>query len=125
MSNPRKQVVWFAEEHMERRLCENDDKNHWSGVAPTYLVDRLGKSYSRLCVVVGELRSMNPDVVDATLFAELTQALLDKTADVANYAMMLADNERNALLAAMEGVVQSSDEYEDVFEPALEDSDGV
>jgi hypothetical protein len=113
MPKPRKELQWFVEEHMERRLKEHDGKKrHWKNTAPAYLVDQLGKSYEKLC---GAVRVMlHDDDVDPV---EDTQTILDKTADVANYAMMVADNAREAVLGALEGALEHSDDWDESEEP--------
>ena len=73
----RQVVKWFSEE-MENKLNENDDKGGWRDCKTSYLLKRLKEET-----------------------AELEEALLDKAealkilseaVDIANFAMMIADN---------------------------------
>jgi hypothetical protein len=71
-------VAWFAEQ-MEAALRRNDHKGGWSGADMGYLRDRLREE----CV---ELEM----ALDAAPFEKATR----EAADVANFAMMIADNLR-------------------------------
>ena len=117
----RKEILWFAEEHMERRLEDNDDKRHWKSVAPVYLIDRLGRSYEKLCTLVDLLRRVD-SVEGSPEPSALTLEILDKTGDVANYAMMIADNTRSALLNTMQSFVEHCDEGVEEEEGVFDDA---
>ena len=70
----RKEVMCFARE-MEKKLRENDHKSHWSGREQEYL-------FTRLMEEAGELHAAYLDTI------------VEEAADVANFAMMIADNSR-------------------------------
>jgi len=111
----RKEVSWFAEEHMERRLTEHDGKKiHWIRVDNRYLLNELGKKFQKLCSQHDDLIRVHDglydtddeiDEGDVTLYA---MEVLDTAADIANYSMMVADKVRVAVLAALEDVVSSA-----------------
>ena len=84
---PRKVVQDFAIE-MEKRLKDNDYKGHWKDCSTFYLVNRLNqkvkeveKALSLYCIHCE--RSYN----------ENKGNIKEKCVDVANFAMMIADNE--------------------------------
>lgn len=85
----RPEVVWFADA-MERKLRENDHKRHWLTLGMQTLSMRLTQERE-------ELRS-----AVASGSASVT---LDEAADVANFAMMIADKVRRE--DAAHGVVGS------------------
>lgn len=69
----RKEVMWFARK-MEEKLRENDFKGHWSDSSEQDLLDGLKE----------EVRE---------LYAAITlNEIVDEAVDVANMAMMIADN---------------------------------
>lgn len=72
---PRKQVSRFAME-MEEQLFANDHKAGWENSTPQYLRNQLDKNFRRLfgCKSHSEFRR--------------------RCANIANYAMMLSDNDR-------------------------------
>lgn len=72
----RDSVTQFAE-LMERVLRENDFKGGWERITPAQLINRL----------VDEL----DELVDA-IHAGRTNDVIKEAVDVANFAMMLADN---------------------------------
>jgi NTP pyrophosphatase (non-canonical NTP hydrolase) len=76
MNQPRAEVAWFAEQ-MELKLRENDHKPHWRGSDIEYLHKRLQEEVDELMY---ELHSpLNEERV------------VKEAADVANFAMMIAD----------------------------------
>lgn len=75
MIKPRSAVVRFAAE-MERQLRENDHKGGWQGCNLWYLYERLLQEAGELGVVLAGAREGNVD---------------EEAADVANFAMMIAD----------------------------------
>jgi len=83
----RKEVLWFAWQ-MERKLRENEDKGHWSECGAEYLLSRLKEETNEL---------------DASILADGDKSdiknTVEETADVANFAMMIADNAANGRLA--------------------------
>jgi NTP pyrophosphatase (non-canonical NTP hydrolase) len=78
----RPEVVWFADA-MERKLRENDHKRHWLTLGMQTLSMRLTQERE-------ELR----DAVASGSAAET----LAEAADVANFAMMIADKVRKEAL---------------------------
>lgn len=73
----RSELRRFAN-RMERKLAENDHKDHWSHYENGHLLRRLGQE-------LGELRR-------AMKRGDTTSRIADEAADVANFAMMIADN---------------------------------
>ena len=73
---PRKEVMDFAE-LCEKKLRKNDYKPHWRGAALDYLRKRLSEE-------VNELRRAIDDNTSV-------ETVRDECADVANFAMMIAD----------------------------------
>ncbi|WP_127506143.1 hypothetical protein [Paenibacillus humicus] len=83
----RKEVCWFAE-RMESRLSENDHKPGWqdSREDREFLLKRLEANYHKLWAAEQCYGSaFDPENV------------VKKAADIANFAMMLADNARRDL----------------------------
>jgi len=75
----REPVRWFAEQ-MEEKLRANDHKPHWSIAHPDYLIHRLFQEANELWrAMEGELTA---------------DEVIKEAADVANFAMMIADNAR-------------------------------
>jgi hypothetical protein len=77
----RPEVVAFAEA-MEMQLRKNDWKKHWRHCTGAYLFNRLRGEVNELS------RSVLPD------------ERLKEAADVANFAMMIADNAKRCAPAA-------------------------
>ena len=78
-----KAIDWFAG-RMKMKLMNNLHKAHWSEADDEYLLSRLK----------GESVELHEE-----LFAKSTccpEAIIDECADVANFAMMIADNLRNS-----------------------------
>ena len=73
MTAPRKTVQWFARQ-MEAKLRENDHKGGWDDCELGWLLRRLGQE-------VGELRRA----------LKKEKHVVREAADVANFAMMIAD----------------------------------
>ena len=72
-------VIKFAS-IMQDKLDENDHKDHWSGRTMQYLFTRLSQEMKELSRA--NKKKLSPDEVDR------------EAADVANFAMMIADNYR-------------------------------
>lgn len=82
LPNPRPEVNWFAKQ-MELKLRANDHKRHWSEVHLDYLIDRLFQEANELWRAIQN--------------GEPAANIVKEAADVANFAMMIADNaERQA-----------------------------
>jgi len=80
----RSEVAWFAEK-MEEKLLENDRKSHWKGCSDKWLLNRLRQE-------TGELKRAIGSKLDSEQVAR-------EAADVANFAMMIADNARRSAQA--------------------------
>jgi hypothetical protein len=79
---PRKEVRWFAQ-FMEARLRANDHKGGWLDCPIESLLPRIYDEYRELLnAVTGKPIHQVPDDI---------QAIIDECADVANFAMMVAD----------------------------------
>lgn len=72
----RSEVHWFADE-MEKQLKANEHKGGWSNTAGEFLMKEMEKNY--LQMVYGNLTPHD---------------FQKRCANIANFAMMLADNER-------------------------------
>lgn len=76
---PRKAVQDFAHD-MEKQLKVNDHKGGWGREHHDYLRNQIGKNYAKL---VEELCKEDKDKQEITI----------RCANIANFAMMIADNE--------------------------------
>lgn len=83
----RSSVIWFAEE-MEKKLIANDYKGGWDKCKMRDLLVRLREETDELAL---------------SLFGEVKPEIITEAADVANFAMMIADVTRAALAAGKEG----------------------
>ena len=70
-------VVRLFAEAMEKRLAQNDSKSGWEGCDVEYLLEALDEE-------VQELKN--------ALITEKPKRILKEATDIANYAMMIADN---------------------------------
>ena len=73
-------VLAFAHE-MERKLAQNrhkGDRSGWLHVSPESLIERIGDEFGELCEAVDR--------------RDPSQHVYDEAADVANFAMMVADS---------------------------------
>jgi len=83
---PREQVNWFAEK-MEQKLRINDHKGGWNGCGQDYLFDRM----------VEEAEELRKSLINLDWDAESEtrkETVIREAADIANFAMMIADNVR-------------------------------
>jgi len=80
---PRAEVRWFAEQ-MELTLRANEHKGGWQNCNHDYLMSRLHEEVEEIHELEG-VEDIDP------------QAIVRECADVANFAMMIADNERGRL----------------------------
>lgn len=79
----RPAVAWFAEQ-MELTLRKHDgNKSGWDDCSYDYLLDRLAEELEELDMVV--LEPPNAPI----------SRVIQEAADVANFAMMIADNARH------------------------------
>lgn len=72
----RKELHWFAD-HMEAKLADNDHKGGWLNEYVEFFLTRMDEEYQELLNVL-----INGDAESA----------IAECADIANFAMMLADN---------------------------------
>jgi len=86
----RKELQWFAEE-MEAKLRENDHKSGWHGNTVRSLFQRLREESDELLV---QSHPLQLDTIAETLSREDACELIRECADIANFAMMIADNIR-------------------------------
>lgn len=76
----REQLQWFAE-RMESKLKENDHKGGWDGCNLYWLVERLKEETNELLCEINIHRDLG----------ENRQSIIRESADIANFAMMIAD----------------------------------
>jgi len=88
-----KEVDWFATQ-MTRKLNENVDKGHWDGTDLSYLVDRLREEVDEVEEAYDNLIEYRSSPMYANDDDSDWDSLLDECADVANFAMMIADHAR-------------------------------
>ena len=82
----REPVRWFAAE-MERKLKANDHKGGWSGMDELGLLDRLRAETAELGLAL-----LSPRRMESMNVKEANKRIRNEAADVANFAMMIADN---------------------------------
>ena len=82
-------VRWFAEE-MERTLRANDGKGGWGAEPEHWLLKRLYEEADELAKAIGGCCK----TCGASHKPESKQRTIKEATDVANFAMMLADNRR-------------------------------
>jgi hypothetical protein len=94
----RPQVKAFAEE-MERTLKINDYKGGWEGMDHRELRDKLDEEVDEVKTLLGVIKAMSEcgmdtiiDIAGVEAVDKLRIHLLRECADVANIAMMIADN---------------------------------
>jgi NTP pyrophosphatase (non-canonical NTP hydrolase) len=80
-AKPRREVVQFAG-LMESRLAANDHKSHWEAEDTDWLLGRL----------LEEVEELKAEVANGDLGG--SEQVRQECADVANFAMMIADNLR-------------------------------
>lgn len=88
----RSEVKAFAS-HMEAKLRENDHKGGWGDCDFGYLVKRLDEESAELRSAVSALKTALSDAdAPPELVRMVKEAVRNEAADVANFAMMIADN---------------------------------
>jgi NTP pyrophosphatase (non-canonical NTP hydrolase) len=90
MTIPRDEVLWFAK-CMEKKLQANDHKGHWSNCTLAYLKRRIREELSEL------ERAVPRDGFYSFYTSEEVANIVSEAADVANFAMMIADKARASL----------------------------
>lgn len=88
----RKEIAWFAKE-MEAKLRENDHKGKdgWKQWRIDALFPRIGHERDELLLALHPLKL---DTMNETLTREDACEVIRECADIANFAMMIADNMR-------------------------------
>ncbi|MHB8124688.1 MAG: hypothetical protein ACYDEJ_03425 [Desulfitobacteriaceae bacterium] len=84
MIEPREPVKWFAEQ-MEDILRKNDHKTGWHDYSNAFLLFRLRQSTQELDY---SLRHRSQTLIPSA------DEIIREATDVANFAMMIADNTR-------------------------------
>lgn len=92
----RKEIKSFSED-MEKKLKDNDHKGHWSKSSYAYLIQRLREEVDELdeelsSFVIGQAM---PRDLSGSYSIEQYGEVVEECADVANFAMMIADNLKN------------------------------
>lgn len=82
----RESVKWFAEQ-MENKLKENDKKGGWDDCNIYWLIQRIREEINELLSAV----NLNRDL------GATKENIIREAADVANFAMMIADITRKHL----------------------------
>lgn len=88
----RDEVKWFAD-RMEQKLRRNDGKGGWKTCNPKYLQKRIEEEFREMtdCMsAVGTAIFFHGKVSDAFI-----EEFIGECADIANFAMMLADLANN------------------------------
>ena len=81
----RPSIQWFAEQ-MERKLRAHDDRDGWAECDYEWLSSRIDDEAKELDIAIWK--------IDTHPTQRNLQAVIDEAADVANFAMMIADNTR-------------------------------
>ena len=79
MNEPRKEVKWFAEQ-MEKKLQKNDHRSGWKDADEDFLLQRLQE----------EILELKDEICESHIYN--SKKVIEECADVANFAMMIADN---------------------------------
>ncbi len=88
ISKYRPKLNWFIE-NMEGRLEENDHKGDWSDM---YMMELLTFIYNKEVKLEDSvLEDLNPENVEVNGRKENLRQIVKRSADVANFAMMIAD----------------------------------
>lgn len=91
MMKTRESVAWFAE-RMEKKLLANDGKNGWLQCDKTYLTKRL---HDELREMINRAKDIGWSNFNHMPIADRDiEELVDECADIANFAMMIADKAR-------------------------------
>lgn len=87
----REELKWFSK-NMEQKLKENDYKGGWDDVTVNFLLERLDCEFKELQNIINEFISdTGRSVEDGLLLPIYPQDIVRECADVANFAMMIAD----------------------------------
>lgn len=94
---PREPVTWFAGV-METKLRENDHKGGWHDCDFDYLEKRIREELAELATVLMQYQIASLSASEVTRTRYLGERAKREAADVANFAMMIADRVRGELL---------------------------
>lgn len=83
----RKEVAWFAQE-MEAKLRKNDHKGGWRGCRFSELFPRIMHERDELLLAAAPLKL---DTVEEIVTRQDACDVIRECADIANFAMMIAD----------------------------------
>lgn len=91
----RPAVLWFAQQ-MELKLRRNDHKGGWRGIGMQYAQRRMREEALELERAIEEFTYHNSDgsPISEQEIVEAKNAIVREAADVANFAMMIADEWR-------------------------------
>lgn len=99
-AKPRKEITWFASE-MEAKLRENDHKGHWAdGNTVEELLPRIMDERDELLLAV---HGLDLDGPKEKLSSKDACEIIRECADIANFAMMIADLVRMKRVQIEEG----------------------
>lgn len=90
MLEPREEVKWFAEQ-MEAKLKENDHKTGWTNCVDGYLLSNLQAKAEKLKIALGYYCSH----CSTHHGSKGVEEIIKQSVNIANYAMMIADNAWN------------------------------
>ncbi|MCM3704035.1 hypothetical protein [Paenibacillus macerans] len=98
-NNPqlRESVEWFAQQ-MEMKLRENDHKGGWDNCEINYLFSRLNEEVKELKSSVARV-GLKGNWADMPLSSSTPLDVAREAADVANFAMMIADIIRKRMVS--------------------------
>ena len=94
---PRESVCWFSG-LMETKLRENDHKGHWRNCDLEYMEQRIREEFAELSAALMQYQIASLSPHEATRTRYLGDRVKREAADVANFAMMIADRVRGELL---------------------------
>lgn len=83
---------------METKLLENDHKGHWRNCDFDYLEKRIREELAELATVLMQYQIASLSPTELTRTRYLGEKAKREAADVANFAMMVADRLRGELL---------------------------
>jgi len=124
----RTEIKAFSE-IMEQKLKENDHKSHWSKADIDYLLKRLNEEVTELENKFLKLETRNTralaDDSMGDIFMPEPEDIQRECADVANFAMMIADNIQKLSYASIPQKPISDEEIEKAAIEALGGDKGV
>jgi hypothetical protein len=79
---------------METKLRENDHKGHWRNCDLEYMEQRIREEFAELSAALMQYQIASLSPHEATRMRYLGDRVKREAADVANFAMMIADRVR-------------------------------